>query len=220
MKKWVARVGCILVSSMVLTAGSQAQTEQIEVSALLGEKAMLLIDGKKHLLSVGEKTVEGVQLMAIESEGVRLKVSGKITYYALGGSGIRSRYSRPEQLQERVYRDNSGMFRTIGTVNGHMVNFLVDTGATTIAISAGEARRLGIDYRVSGELTTVSTASGEARGWSIKIDRVTVGQIELNNIPAVVIDGDSPPEVLLGMSFLERLNVQHRGDVMLLETKY
>ncbi len=215
-----ARVGFILFVCLFAFSSIAAEIEQVEVSALLGSKAMVSINGQKYLLAIGEVTPEGVELISVKADGIELKVAGKTAFYALGSSQIRSKYSRPEKLEERVYRDSSGMFRTAGTINGHMVSFLVDTGATTIAINSNEARRLGINYLLNGQSSAVQTASGVARAWAVKLDRVTVGRIELSNIAAVVIDGSSPLEVLLGMSFLERLDVQQRGEVMLLETKF
>ncbi|MBN1379760.1 MAG: TIGR02281 family clan AA aspartic protease [Gammaproteobacteria bacterium] len=208
------------IISVFVTHNAAAEIGRIEVMALLGSKAMISVDGQNHLLAVGESSEEGIKLLAIEQEGVQLDVSGKIDFYALGSTRIGTQYTQPEKLQERVYRDNSGMYRSVGSINGHMVSFLVDTGATTIAINSREAKRLGINYLLDGQMMAVNTASGTVRAWAVKLDRVTLGKIELNNIPAAVIDGSSLQEVLLGMSFLERLNVQHQGEVMLLETKF
>lgn len=197
-----------------------AENEKIEVTALLGSKAMIVVDGVRHLMSVGDRTDSGIMLTAIKDDGVRLRIGKKEDFFPLGGGGVSTQYTRPQKLQERVYRDNAGMYRSVGSINGHMVSFLVDTGASAIAMSAGEARRLGINYLLDGRQMAVNTASGTARAWAITLDRVTLGKIELRNIPAAVVDGSGPQDVLLGMSFLERLSVQHQGDVMVLETKF
>lgn len=197
-----------------------AAVESIEVNALLGTKALIVIDGQRRLLAEGERSEEGVMLVSVEEEGVMLEVNGETTFFSLGSSRVGTKFSRPEKVVERVYRDNEGMYRTAGSINGHIVGFLVDTGATSIAFNSHDAKRLGINYLLEGVPTTVNTAAGAARAWAVKLDRVTVGQITLHNIPAMVLDGSSPSEVLLGMSFLERLNVQHQGEVMVLETKF
>lgn len=62
----------------------------------------------------------------------------------------------------------------------------------------------------------VSTASGRVRAWSIRLNRVKIGDIEQHNVPAVVIQGNMPEKVLLGMSFLSGLQVRHQGNLMLL----
>ena len=105
-------------------------------------------------------------------------------------------------------------------INGLPVGFLVDTGASSVAMNAGEARRLGIDFRVDGDSTYVSTASGVARAYRVRLDRVKVGAIELRNVEALVVDGSSPTEVLLGMSFLQRLELMNQGDHLTLRRKY
>jgi aspartyl protease family protein len=207
-------------AGVLISIAAGAEIERIEVSALLGGKALIIIDGQNRLLAVGESSKEGVKLLAVEQEGVQLEVGGAAGFYPLGNTRIGTQYSRPQKLQERVYRDNTGMFRSAGSINGHLVSFLVDTGATTIAINSVEAKKLGINYLLNGQEMSVSTASGIARAWAVKLDRVTLGKIELRNIVAVVVDGSSPTDVLLGMTFLERLNVQHQGEVMLLETKF
>ena len=81
------------------------------------------------------------------------------------------------------------------------MQFLVDTGATSIAMNENEARRLGIDYRVDGKPMVASTASGTSRGWRVTLDRVKIGGIELLGVEAAVIEGGYPTEALLGMSF-------------------
>ena len=211
----VALLTCVLFGQP-----AWAEDERIEVTALLGSKAMIVVDGARHVLSVGDSTETGITLLSIEEDGVRLRVGGEEDFYPLGSTQVSTRYSRPQKLQERVYRDSSGMYRSAGSINGQMVSFLVDTGASAIAMSANEARRLGIDYLVTGRPMAVNTASGTARAWAVTLDRVTLGKIELRNIPAAVVDGSGPQDVLLGMSFLERLNVQHQGEVMVLEMKF
>lgn len=194
--------------------------EQIEVSALLGSKAVVKVDGVQHMLAVGQKTPQGVKLIAVENEGVQLKIDGKIKYYPLGSIQIATQFSKPKQTQERVYKDGSGMFRTAGSINGVTVSFLVDTGASSVAMNSNIAKRVGINYLLSGQPMMVQTAQGVSKAWQVKLDRVRVGQIELSNVTAGVLEGDYPIDVLLGMSFLGKLNVQHQGEVMLLETKF
>jgi len=66
----------------------------------------------------------------------------------------------------------------------------------------------------------VSTANGDARVYVVSLDSVKVGDIELHGVDAAVLEGDSPPTVLLGMSFLSRLDMQHQGDVLVLKQKW
>ena len=193
--------------------------ENIEVSGLLGTKASLIVDGKQQVVAVGQRTKEGVELVAIESDGVKLKIDGETRYYPLGSSQVSSKYSKRSQVQERIYK-NGDMFRTIGSINGVPVNLLVATGATSVAMNANGAKRVGINHLLEGQPMRVQTAQGVTNAWGVKLKSVIVGQIELNNIDAVVLEGAYPVEVLLGMSFLGQLNIQHQGEVMVLENKF
>ena len=112
------------------------------------------------------------------------------------------------------------MFSTIGSINGYPVRFLVDTGATMVAMNGSQARRLGLDFEMEGELQWVTTASGLEKAYRITLDRVKVGDIELTNVDSAVLGGDFPTQVLLGMSFLGRLEMQRAGNLLELRKKY
>ena len=112
------------------------------------------------------------------------------------------------------------MYAVLGSINGFPVDFIVDTGATLVSMSARQARRLGIDYRVVGTPGQSSTASGIDRIYVVNLDRVKVGDIEIRNVQGAVHDGDFPPATLLGMSFLSRLTIRQDGQVLELRKKY
>ena len=182
---------------------------------------MVEIDGKRHLLRSGETSPEGVTLVSADSAGAVFRYRGETLERRLDGRARAPANNSGAAGEEvRIYRDNQGMFKTVGSINGLPVNFLVDTGATSVAMNAAEARRLGIDFRVEGESTWVATASDVAQAFSVTLQRVKVGGIELHNVGAVVIDGPRPSEVLLGMSFLQRLDLHNQGDHLTLRKKF
>nr|WP_256489599.1 TIGR02281 family clan AA aspartic protease [Pleionea sp. CnH1-48] len=111
----------------------------------------------------------------------------------------------------QLIRQGDGMFRAKGLINGVSVNFLVDTGATVIAMNHSVANRVRIPYRTQGRLTKVETASGITDAYKVNLATVRVGDIELKNVEAVVIVGAQPSSVLLGMSFLSRLQMKQEG---------
>jgi aspartyl protease family protein len=207
----------LVLAWTALPAG--AQGARIEIAGLLGEKAVLMINGRQYVLQIGE-TVQGIKLLAVAAEGVTLEIDGREDYYPLGSAQVSTSYSVREKASERVYRDGNGMFRTIGSINGYPVNFLIDTGASIIAMNSNEAERLGIRYLLDGQPTMVSTASGNVNAYNVRLDNVAVGQIKLTDLQAVVIEGTHPEIVLLGMSFLSQLNVKNENEVMMLETKF
>ena len=125
------------------------------------------------------------------------------------------------EVQPNTFRagpDERGHFVTTGTMNGGTVQFLVDTGATMISMGRGDARRVGIDYR-KGQKGLSNTANGVAPVYKVKIDTVRVGEITLNNVDALVHDQDLP-WVLLGMSFLNRVEMRREGDNLTLIKRY
>ena len=209
MKKFV-----ITVLLIVFTNQSHA-VESVEVQALLGKKAVVQIDGVRRTLSIGKPSPEGVVLISVSKNGTKLKVDGEVKDYVLGTS-VSMNYAVPESLEEKVFADDRGMFLQTGTINGRSVEFLVDTGATSIAMNTTQAKRLGIRYRIDGKASSVSTASGFVKAYEVKLKTVSLGSIKQRNIRAMVIDGKHPGPILLGMTFLSNLKVDTQGSVMTL----
>ena len=108
---------------------------------------------------------------------------------------------------------------TYGNINGRSARFLVDTGATAVSMNTKQAKQLGIRYDKVGIPASVSTASGYEKAYRVRLKSVTVGNITETNVDAVVIDGDHPGPILLGMTFLGRLSVEHSGNAMTLLQK-
>ena len=122
-------------------------------------------------------------------------------------------------LQEKLYANERGMFLTVGSINGQSVRFLVDTGATSVAMNKAQAKKLGVRYRIEGEPATASTASGFVRSYRVHLKSVTMGKIRRTNVEAMVIDGNHPGPILLGMSFLRGLKIDKSGDTLLLQQR-
>jgi aspartyl protease family protein len=99
------------------------------------------------------------------------------------------------------------------------VRFLVDTGASLISMGASEAKRLGIDY-TSGQRTASATANGVVPTYRVKLDEVKVGEITLNNVDGMVHITDNLPSTLLGMSFLNRMEMKRDGGKMTLIKRF
>ncbi len=200
--------------------GQPALAMEIQVLGLFNGKAMVEINGQRRVLAEGERSPEGVLLIEANSKQAMLEVDGEARPYALGRR-VGTQYVKPGTGPTvNVYRNSGGMFTTVGTINGFSVQFLVDTGASSVAMNTAQAKRLGIDYRLYGRRVGVSTASGTASGYEVRLDSVKVGDIELHNVEAIVLEGGSPEIALLGMSFLGRLSIQNDGHVMQLEKKY
>lgn len=214
--KFLFPLFCLLTFAQ---SASLMAVERIKVMALFQNKAMVQIDGKQRLLKAGKKSPEGVLLVSADANEAVIEVNGKRTRYGLG-SQVGGHFAKREMAQVQIQGDDRGAYNTTGTINGRLTDMLVDTGATVVAISEVEAKRLGIQYRLKGEKSWVRTASGTARAHSIVLDKVQVGGISLHQVDAVVIAGNSPHKVLLGMSFLSRIKLEQRGSLMVLQQKF
>jgi aspartyl protease family protein len=191
----------------------------VRVVGLFSDRAVVLVDGRRHILRPGETSPEGVKLISADSETAVLEVNGRQIRGGLDGR-VSARRSSPAAQAVQIMRDNSGMYSTVGSINGLPVSFIVDTGATQVAMNAAAARRLGIDYRVTGTPAAVTTASKVERAWVVTLDTVKVGSIELRNVAGVVLEGAQPGQVLLGMSYLGRLEITNNGRLLTLRKKY
>jgi len=135
-------------------------------------------------------------------------------FHAISGrdGGIVEQWNEDGHAQVMLERDRSGHFLAQGEINGHPVLFLVDTGATDVAISEKAAREMGLEF---GPRTTVMTAAGPARAWRTRLGRVSLGSIALDNVRATITPGLGN-EVLLGMSFLKYFHMRQEGDRLVL----
>ena len=205
----------LLLSTITVTAHA---IEKLEVQGLFANKAVLLIDGNRHVLAVNQISPEGVKVISADSHGAVLEVDGQRQHYKLGNT-VTTVFAKPETQKEIIYKNASGMFMTFGIINGHAVRFLVDTGASAISMNSEQANQLGIRYKKTGIPTGVSTASGYVQAYRVRLNSVSVGDINQANVEAFVIEGNHPGPILLGMTFLGRLNVEHDGNAMTLIQK-
>ena len=112
-----------------------------------------------------------------------------------------------------LQRSRDGHYYADGEINGRRVNFMLDTGATQIALSRGLASELGLKL---GSSLVLQTAAGPAAGYAVRLASVRLGAIEISDLGAVVSEGLREPTVLLGMNFLRRLEMIQRGDQLTL----
>jgi len=213
----IYRISVLFLAILLPTAA--IAVENIRVMALFPGKAMVEVDGKNRLLKAGKASPEGLLLISADSSEAVIELNGERKSYQVGAKYGGS-FSASAKREVRIPRDNRGGYTTVGSINGRTVDMLLDTGASSVAMSSVEAKRLGLQYWLNGKKTVISTASGYARGFNIVLDRVQVGSISLNKVDAIVVEGSSPREVLLGMSFLNRVDMKNSGNVMLLRSKF
>lgn len=203
--------------SLLALACLPAWAADVGVVGLFPNKAVLVVDGGgPRTLSVGEKTREGVRLLAVDRESATVEVDGRRHRLMIGEHAV----SRPGKDGGTVTltSDVRGHFLTEGVVNGAGVRFMVDTGATMVSLGAGDAARAGIDTR-KGEPVTTMTANGPTLAYRVKIHQVRVGDITLHDVDGLV-HGQNLPVALLGMSFLNRMEMRRDGSTMTLRQRY
>lgn len=190
----------------------------VGLAGLFPGKALLTINGgPPRTVPVGVKTDEGVRVVSIEGETASIEIDGKKRVLRVG-QNVASQSPGAGPATAVLTADGRGHFLTTGNINGSTVRFLVDTGASLIAMGAGDARRMGIDAN-KGQQGIANTANGQTMISLVKLDTVRVGEIVLNNVDAAVHQQDMP-YVLLGMSFLNRMEMQRDGSTMTLKKRY
>ncbi|MCK5002375.1 MAG: TIGR02281 family clan AA aspartic protease [Gammaproteobacteria bacterium] len=208
----------IVMAFFLMAAETVLASQDIVVQGLFSGKAVVLIDGQRRIIAVGETSPEGVKLISSDSNQAILEVDGQQKSYALG-SPVSLSFSKADSVEEKVFANDRGMFMSVGSINGQSVRFLVDTGATTVAMNTTQARRLGVRYKIEGKLATASTASGFVKAYRVRLKTVSLGKIKRRNIEAMVIDGQHPGPILLGMSFLGDLKVEKAGNALTLKSR-
>jgi aspartyl protease family protein len=215
------------LSSIVLPfllAGGFAAAADINVVALTSGKAVVSINGGKPLsMTVGQVSPEGVKLVSATSESATFEVGGKRQTLVPGQSGV---YGTGPPSDDRgggsviLTADSRGHFVAEGMVNGLSMRFMVDTGASLIALSREDANRVGVKY-LEGTRGRVQTANGTIPVYRVKLDSVKVGGISLTSVDAVVIEEEGRlPIALLGMSFLNRMEMKRDGDTLTLIRRF
>jgi aspartyl protease family protein len=117
-----------------------------------------------------------------------------------------------------IQRDGRGHFAVDGAVDGRRIGFMVDTGASVIALTDRDAGRIGYHPAQRDYVVAVRTANGTVRGAPVKLDMVEVGGVMVRNVDALVMPGEALSENLLGLSFLSRLRrFEYREGRLVLE---
>lgn len=204
--------------ALLIAAATACAGPAVRVLALFPGKAMLEIDGARKVLVEGAVGPGGVRLISANPDVALVEIDGVREELRLG-SAVSASYLQPARREIRILKAGRGYF-VDGLINGQPVRFLVDTGATSIAMSERHAARLGIRHRVDGNRVSVGTASGTTAGHQVVLRSIAIGELRLNDVRAVVIDGDSPREVLLGMNVLSQFEIEQRENLLVLRSKF
>jgi len=205
---------------LTLAAAGPAWAQTVTLNGSLGtQQALLVIDGQPQAVPVGG-TVKGVRLLSLSATQAEVEAGGVRRTLTLGAGSVRvSGGGGNSGAREIVLTAGpGGHFLTTGQINGRAAQFMVDTGATTVAMGQADADRMGIDYRNSPRRGFVETANGRVPAFGVTLTSVRVGDVEVANVEATVLPA-AMPHVLLGNSFLTRFQMKRENDVMRLEKR-
>jgi aspartyl protease family protein len=217
-KTTVQKIILVLTAVLLLPASLAFAAGPVEVVALFKDRAVVRIAQEQQMLKVGETSPAGVTLLQADTAHARVSYRGQEYQLSLS-SRVAGSFAKPTSESVRISRDRQGQYRMRGALNDHMVDFLVDTGASVVALSERQAQMMGLDYR-SGQRGSVETAQGNANAYFLLLDRVTLGGITRRKVRATVIEGTYPVDVLLGMSFLNELSMNDNEGVLTLTAKF
>ncbi len=210
MNRWL---GALLVVAGLAASAVQVRAESplIEVEALFKDGAVVNIDGQRRTLRVGQSH-SGVTLLSAYSRTATFEVDGRQLVLGISRR-IGTNYQEPVKQVVTIERNAQLQYQTTASINGRRVQVMVDTGANVVALSSQQAEGMGIDYR-TGIPARVETASGVVNAWVVTLRSVGVGNIRVQNVRASVLEGQFPATVLLGMSFLQHVDLSENNGVL------
>jgi aspartyl protease family protein len=207
-----------IIALLLWLACASAAAADVALIGVIGDKAAVLAldGGDPKTVKVGQ-TWNGITVLSVEKGRATVQFEGKkrVLQY---GQHYRSEAPSSDRAQVTLAAGPGGHFIGEGAVNGNPIRFLVDTGASAIALPASDAVRLGVDYR-KGERVLSNTANGTVSVYRVSLDIVRLGEIELRSVDALVFERGLDT-ALLGMSFLNRVEMKREGSTMTLIRRF
>jgi aspartyl protease family protein len=208
----------VLAALLAFAQHAGAQQRDLDVVGLSQGRAVIVDEkGRPKVYRDGDTLPNGAKLIRATPDGAVVDLNGKRSTLSMGNQ-VSAAAAKSSGGKVVLTADGRGHFETLGTINGATVRFLVDTGASMISMGVDEARRIGINY-LQGERGYSNTANGVARVYRVRLDTVKVGDITLNGVDGLVHEG-SMPFVLLGMTFLNRVEMNRQGDTLTLLKRF
>ncbi len=206
----------LLALALCLVSGG-ATAQDVGLAGVMGSRALLMIDGgEPQAVAVGQ-SLAGVKVISVQGDQAVVEIGGRKRPLRVGQHAIGA---APADGSGTIVMtaDNQGHFYATGSVNGAAVRFLVDTGATMVSLGASDARRIGLDFD-RGQKGMTQTANGQTMVSKVKLDTVRIGDVTLHNVDALIHQTEMPM-ALLGMSFLNRMEMQRDGSTMTLRKRF
>ena len=203
-----------LSTALAFCLPAQVQAQDVALAGILGGKALLVVNGSAPRGVAPGESHMGVQVVSVGREDAVVDSAGGRRSLRLGEAPVRVGGSGTGQ-RVVLKVDARGHFVSSGQINGRIMQYMVDTGASTVAIGRPDAQRMGLKFEEQGQSVRMNTANGVAQGWRMRLDSVRVGDVELHGVNAIVTP-QPMPYVLLGNSFLREFEMSRNGDEMML----
>ncbi len=201
-----------------LLAPGLAWSQAVSLAGVLGSKALLVVDGSAPRGVAAGETHQGVKVVSVGRDEAVIEIKGARSTVRLGEAPVSVGARAGSGRKIILMSDSRGHFVNQGLINGRMMQFMVDTGATTVAIGKPDADRMGLEYQ-TGQPVRMNTANGVAQGWRIRLNSVRIGEVEVFDVDAIVTP-QAMPYVLLGNSFLASFQMTRNNDQMVLEKRH
>jgi aspartyl protease family protein len=198
--------------------------QKVALTGVMGQRALLIIDDAAPAVIAPGQSREGVTLISAQGEQAVIEINGQRQTLRVGEMPVsvtgKAAAAAAAAGQGRIVltAGPGGHFVGNGQINGASMRFLVDTGASEVALSAQEADRIGLSYG-SGERVLLSTANGQTIGYRVHLTTVRVGEVEVYNVRAIV-SAAPMPFVLLGNSFLNHFQLKRENDQLTLDKRF
>ncbi|PLW81736.1 TIGR02281 family clan AA aspartic protease [Kineobactrum sediminis] len=203
---------------MLLAQAVGVQAASVTVEALLPNTVVLKINGTRKTLRAGD-SYEGVKLISADATVALLEINGERRQLGLHRN-ITTSYQAPEQRRLDIPRNERMQYITTALINGNSVQVIVDTGANVVAINSGQAAAMGINYKETGSPSKLETASSLVDAWTVNLASVEVGGIRVENVRASIIEGGYPSTPLLGMTYLQHVELRESNGVLSLSRSW
>ena len=217
--EWLCALAAGLGLSLALSGAAQAQS--VALAGMLGRKALLVVDGSAPKSVAAGETHQGVTVISTSGDQAVIELQGKRQTLRVGDSPVSLGASVAGGVRGNrivLTESSGGHFMATGQINGRAAQFMVDTGATFVAMSTQDAERVGVNYK-AGQPVRMATANGDSVGYRLKLNSVRVGDVEVYEVDAVVIT-QPMPFMLLGNSFLSRFQMKRENSLMTLDKRY
>ena len=190
----------------------------VALAGVMGTRALVVVNGAPPKAVALGASHQNVQVINVRADEADVRIGGQTRTLRIGESPLSVAGSaRPTSNTGRIVllANPQGHFLSPGLINGKSTRFLVDTGATMVSLGMGEASKLGIDYS-KGRPVRIGTANGVAQGWQLKLASVSIADVELRNVDAIINSSDMP-YVLLGNSYLNSFHMSRIGSQLTLD---